>query len=184
MQAIQNSQLNSAERVNAHPSSPRPPSGDPVSSCRHFGFPPKGAAGMTRKGFTLLELMVVIFIISLAAAVVLPRLPAPEGTRLKSSARNLATTIRFLNDQAIITKQVYRLRFNMTDNTVSITRLAASGIEGPPDDQLLNRKVIEEGISVEDLTIPRLGKVSEGEVTVPFGPGGNQDCLTVHLKGG
>ena len=128
--------------------------------------------------------MVVILIIAVAAALVIPRLPAPEGTRLKNSARNLATGIRFLNDQAIITKGVYRLQLSLADNSTRISKISASGEELPPDDQFMNRQLIEEGISIEDVTVPQLGKVSEGEVSIPFGPGGNPDGITIHLKGG
>jgi general secretion pathway protein H len=135
-------------------------------------------------GFTLIEMMVVIVIIAICAAVVIPRLPSPEGSRLKSSARNLASGIRFLNDQAVITKGIYRLKLNLTENSTSIVKLSANGDELPPDDQFMNRKLVEEGIGIEDVTLPRLGTVSEGVVEIPFGPGGIQDGLTIHLKGG
>jgi general secretion pathway protein H len=129
-------------------------------------------------------MMVVIFIIAMAAAVVIPRLPSTEATRLKSSARNLASGIRFLNDQAVITKGVYRLKLNLAESSTTITRHSPTGDELPPDDQFMNRRLVEEGISIEDVTLPRLGKVSEGEVIIPFGPGGSPDCITIHLKGG
>lgn len=128
--------------------------------------------------------MVVIVIIAIAAAVVIPRLPAPEGMKLRTSARNLASGIRFLNDQAIITKGVYRLQLNLTENSTRIFKLSATGDELPPDDQFMNRRLVEEGISIEDVTMPQLGRVSEGEVIIPFGPGGNPDGITIHLKGG
>ena len=128
--------------------------------------------------------MVVIVIIAVCAAVVIPRLPAPEGTRLKNSARNLASGIRFLNDQAIITKGVYRLKLNLTESSTTISKLSAIGDELAPDDQFMNRKLVEEGIVIEDVTDPQLGKVSEGEVVIRFGPAGTTDCLTIHLKGG
>jgi len=48
----------------------------------------------------------------------------------------------------------------------------------------MGRRLIEEGIAIEDITVPRLGTVTEGEVSVPFGPGGSPDCITIHLKGG
>jgi general secretion pathway protein H len=128
--------------------------------------------------------MVVIVIIAMTAAIVIPRLPSSEETRLKSSARNLASGIRFLNDQAIITKGVYRLKLNLSESSTTIVKLSAIGDELPPDDQFMGHKLIEEGITIEDVTLPRLGKVSEGEVIIPFGPGGSQDCITVHLKGG
>src|SRR5690349_10905297 len=100
--------------------------------------------------------MVVLAILALAAAIVIPRLPAPEGARLKTSARNLATAIRFLNDQAIITKGVYRLKFNMADNSTAIVKLSPSGDELPPDEQQMNRKLIEDGVIIEDVTHPKL----------------------------
>jgi general secretion pathway protein H len=134
-------------------------------------------------GFTLIEIMVVIVIISLAAALVLPRLPHPEGMRLKSSARNLASGIRFLSDRAIITKASYRLHLNMSDNSVQIAKLGSNGKEEAPDDEFMSRKLIEEEISIEDVTAPGVGKLSEGEAAIDFGPGGISECLTIHLKG-
>ena len=133
-------------------------------------------------GFTLLELMVVVFILSMAAAIVLPRLPAPEATRLKNSAQNLASGLRFLNDQAIITKKVYRLHLNLGEHSTRITELSPTGDELQPGDQFMSRRLIEEGIEIEDATVPRLGLVTEGEVTVTFGPGGLADGMTIHLK--
>jgi general secretion pathway protein H len=131
-----------------------------------------------------MEMMVVIAIIAIVAAVVIPHLPAPGGHKLKDSARNLATGIRFLNDQAIITKTVFRLELNLADNSSKICKLSATGDELPPDDQFMNRQLIEEGIIIEDVTVPQLGKVTEGEVVIPFGPGGNQDGIMIHLKEG
>jgi len=142
------------------------------------------SGNLLQGGFTLIEMMVVIVIIAVCAAIVIPRLPAPEATRLRSSARNLATAIRFMNDQAIITKGQYTLQLSLTENSTQISKLSASGEELPPDDQFMNHRLVEEGISIEDVTVPQLGRVSEGEVIIPFGPGGNQDGITIHLKGG
>ena len=142
-------------------------------------------SGIPRQaGFTLIEMMVVIVIIATCAALVIPRLPSTEGTRLKHSARNLASGIRFLNDQAVITKGIYRLKLNLAENSTAIVKLSAIGDELPPDDQYMGRKLLEDGISIEDVTVPRLGTVSEGEVVIPFGPGGTPDCVTIHLLGG
>jgi len=135
-------------------------------------------------GFTLIELMVVILIISVVAAIVLPRLPQPESTKLKSSARNLATGIRFLNDQAMTTKSQYNLTFDLTESVVKITRHSAAGDELPPDDAFFNRPLIEDGISIEDVVSSLRGKAAEGQFVVPFGPNGNAEALMIHLKGG
>ncbi|HBA88634.1 MAG TPA: general secretion pathway protein GspH [Geobacter sp.] len=135
-------------------------------------------------GFTLIEMMVVIVIVAMTAALVIPRLPAPEATRLKNSARNLASGIRFLNDQAIITKKVFRLHLNLSENSTRISQLSAGGEELQPGEQFMSRRLVEEGIVIEDVTLPRLGLVTEGEVAIPFGPGGSSDGITIHLKGG
>ena len=135
-------------------------------------------------GFTLIEMMVVIVIIATCAALVIPRLPSTEAGRLKTSARNLASGIRFLNDQAVITKGIYHLKLNLAESSTTIVKLSAIGDELPPDDQYMGRKLVEEGITIEDVTVPRLGMVSEGEVVISFGPGGNPDCVTIHLLGG
>ena len=143
-----------------------------------------GSAGYSlQAGFTLIEIMVVLVIIAMSAALVLPRLPDTEAGKLKSSAKNLASGIRFLNDRAIMTKGMYRLRLNLTDASATISRVSASGGELPPDDQFMNRRLIEDGITIEDVTDPQLGTVTEGEVLLHFGPGGNRDPIIIHLKG-
>jgi len=128
--------------------------------------------------------MVVIVILAISAALVIPRLPDTEAGKLKSSARNLASGIRFLNDQAVITKGVYRLQLNLTESSTRISKISATGEELTPDDQFISRQLVEEGISIEDVTDPQLGRVTEGEVLIHFGPGGNRDGIIIHLKGG
>ncbi|WP_243369899.1 prepilin-type N-terminal cleavage/methylation domain-containing protein [Geotalea sp. SG265] len=133
-------------------------------------------------GFTLIELMVVIAILSLIAGIVLPRLPSTESARLRDSARSLASAIRFMGDRAATAKTGYRLHLNITDNTAWIRQLNRSGEETGADDPFLNRKILAEGIAIEDVTIPSSGKTGEGEVLIGFGPGGLQDYMIVHLK--
>jgi general secretion pathway protein H len=136
---------------------------------------------LNRKGFTLIELIVVLVIVSIAAALVAPRLPATESMELKSSARATATMLRYLGERSTGSKNIYRLRINMADNSLSVTRKLPSGDEIPPDDSLLSRKVLARGITIADLESPRIGKVTEGEVTVDFGAGGLSEFLTLHL---
>ncbi|HZV80649.1 MAG TPA: prepilin-type N-terminal cleavage/methylation domain-containing protein [Geobacteraceae bacterium] len=135
-------------------------------------------------GFTLLELLVVIVIIAIAAALVAPRLPATESMELQGSARKLAATIRYLEERAVAGKMLYRLRLNISANTVRITRKLASGDEIPPDDRLLDREILGKRVAITDVSTPRLGKVSEGEVVIDIGGAGLTDFLTIHLASG
>lgn len=54
------------------------------------------------EGFTLLELVVVLFILSMAAALIVPRMGRPFGQlQLRAAARDLAAVCRFARAQAI-----------------------------------------------------------------------------------
>lgn len=126
----------------------------------------------------------VIVIISIAAALVAPRLPAAESRELQGSARKLAATLRHLEERSVAEKAAYRLRLNITANTVRITRKLASGDEVPPDDRFFTRDIIASGIAITDVSTPRLGTVSEGEVIIDIGGAGLMEFLTIHLAGG
>ena len=124
------------------------------------------------KGFTLLELLVVVVLLSIVAALIVPRLPATDSMALKSSARSTAALIRYLGERSSGSKNIYRLRINISEGTIKVSRKLASGEELPPDDPLLTRKVLESGVTITDFQSPRLGKVTEGEVLIDFGAAG------------
>ncbi len=133
-------------------------------------------------GFTLLELVVVIVILSLVAAIVLPLLPASDASNLRNSARRLSSVIRYLGDQAITTKSLYRMKVDLSDNDIAVSKIVA-GEEQAPGDPFFSKRFLAEGVSVEDIEIPQLGKLSEGTVSVDFGVAGLGQFLVIHLVG-
>ena len=88
----------------------------------------------SRSGFTLIELLVVLVLLSITAALVAPRLPATDSMALKSSARSAASLLRYLGDRSIGSKNIYRLRINISESSLRVTRKLASGDEIPPED--------------------------------------------------
>lgn len=133
-------------------------------------------------GFTLIEMAVVIVIISMVALIVLPLLPSTDTANLRNTARSLATVIRYLGDRGVTTKIPHRMRLDMSDNTVTVKKIV-DGEEVTPDDPFFSRKIMAEGVSIEDIEIPRLGKLGEGDVNVDFGVSGLEESLVIHLKG-
>lgn len=133
-------------------------------------------------GFTLLEMMVVIVILSVIAVVVLPRLPFSQERDLKTSARNLAASLRYLGDLAISTKQHYRLRITLLNNEMAVTRVIPEGDDLAVTDSALNQLALLDGVVFADIETPRLGKVTEGETVLDFGPLGVEDLAVIHLK--
>lgn len=132
-------------------------------------------------GFTLLELVVVLVLLSLAAAVVVPRLPAMQESRLRASARQLATQLRYLDERAVTGKIPYILRINLDEQKIDVVSKTATGDDAPPDDPFLQRSPLQEGIIIRDLHTERLGTVSEGTVRIAYGPGGLSELLLIHL---
>ena len=65
------------------------------------------------RGFTLIELAVVIVVLGVMLSLVIPRLGELGGANLKRSARHLTGMIRFLRDESQAKKAVYRLRFDI-----------------------------------------------------------------------
>ena len=135
-----------------------------------------------RSGFTLIEIVVVVTILALAAAIVLPLLPSTAAGSLRTSARRLATVIRYLGDRSVTTKSHYRMHLDMGENAIGVKKIV-DGEETTPEDPFFSRRILEEGVTIEDIEVPRLGKTSEGVVDIDFGVAGLADFAVIHLKG-
>ena len=137
---------------------------------------------MNRRGFTLIEIVVVLVIISMAMMIVIPRLPSSESENLKSSARTLASTLRYLQDRAATGRTTYYLRLEPGTDVVKVLEAAADGSEKEPGDPLLQQRPVKEGVQVADVYIPRLGKVNEGQLRLEVGMGGLREFVVIHLR--
>lgn len=65
------------------------------------------------RGFTLIELMIVIVVLGVMLTLIIPRLGELGDANLKRSARHLTGMIRFLRDDSQAKKAVYRIRFDI-----------------------------------------------------------------------
>jgi prepilin-type N-terminal cleavage/methylation domain-containing protein len=124
---------------------------------------------INKKGFTLLELIVVIFIISLILAVSLPSFMLQEEGDLKSEAGRIASILRYLNDSAVSTKEMYSIHVKFKEKSIRYKIP-----EGDREEKIhyLSRVLLQSK-----------GNVSEGEVTIFFLPTGTGENFTVFLTG-
>lgn len=60
------------------------------------------------RGFTLIELVVVVLILSVAFALVLPRLPNVTGAEKRTELRRLALSAQSLHEHAAFKKKALR----------------------------------------------------------------------------
>ncbi|MBI2400185.1 MAG: prepilin-type N-terminal cleavage/methylation domain-containing protein [Deltaproteobacteria bacterium] len=79
------------------------------------------------RGFTLLELAVVLALLGAILLTVIPRLSIFEESAFRSDARRVASLIRQLDDSAAAEKSNYKLSFDIGGN-----RLEASKTDGGP----------------------------------------------------
>ncbi len=136
-------------------------------------------------GFTLLELSLVLFIIGLLVAVTVPRLGDLGGTRLESSARRLASLVRYLNGEAAFSSQLYRLNYDLDKRTYWVSVLVANqnAPEFIADTSPLARPVqLPSSITFVDVHVPSAGRVSTGRVYTYFYPQGYTDPTVIHLR--
>lgn len=124
--------------------------------------------GICKQGFTLLELVIVIFIISLLSAVVFPSFRSLEEKKLQADARRVASLLRYLNDNAIATKGEYSLKFDFKNNSISW-----KGNEGDKTEEIK---------SLAGLILQSKGESKEGQTTVLFGPMGIQEAMEILLR--
>jgi general secretion pathway protein H len=137
---------------------------------------------MNRQGFTLIEIAVVVAIICMVMLLVIPRLPSSEQENLKTSARTLASTLRYVQERATTSGKNYYFNFEPGTGIAKIFEIGGDGSGKEPTDPLLQRPSLKEGIQVADVVIPRLGKVKDGQLRLEIGMGGVRDFVTIHLS--
>jgi len=124
-------------------------------------------------GLTLIELVIVIFIISLATALTMPSFWRSKDDELKIETKKLSSTLCYVYDEAITKKRRYLFRFDIDNNRY--------GFEGENESRMHQIKM-DEGL--KEVITPSLGRVSSGEVMIEFGPLGPIEPIVVHLKEG
>ncbi len=124
---------------------------------------------INRRGFTFLELIVVMFVISLILAVSLPSFMLQEEGELKSEAGRIASILRYLNDSAVSTKETYSINVKFKEKSI---RYKIPEGEREESVHYLSRVFLQSK-----------GNISEGEVTIFFHPTGAGESFTVYLTG-
>ncbi|MEK6707116.1 MAG: prepilin-type N-terminal cleavage/methylation domain-containing protein, partial [Bdellovibrionota bacterium] len=72
---------------------------------------------MNKRGFSLLELMVVVAIIALFTTMVIPSVSSYFQLSLNSAAREMASVIKEAYNSTIMTGRIHRLVFDLKEQT-------------------------------------------------------------------
>ncbi len=134
------------------------------------------------KGFTLLELIVVIVILGSVLLIVFPRIPYFENFALSSEARRVAGLLRYLDESASAKKIYYRVWFSLEKGSIEVES-SADGVEFKKSgDESLQGRSFKDAIEMVDLVLAGLGKVDHGDVAVVFNPGAGAEPFNLHMR--
>jgi len=75
------------------------------------------------RGFTLIELMLVLFIMIAGLAVVAPNISSGQATtQIKTAGRDLVSALRFARGEALISQQQMVLTLDLGDNSYKVSK--------------------------------------------------------------
>lgn len=128
------------------------------------------ARNVQHSAFTLIELVIVIFIISLTTALIMPNLWDTGKRAVKLEAQRIGNTMRYVYDEAAGKKKDYLIKINLDEDSWAYESETASRVFKMRDD-----------VMFKDVVVPSLGEVSSGEIALKFGPTGPEEPLLLHL---
>jgi general secretion pathway protein H len=134
------------------------------------------------RGFTLIELSIVILIIAIVARLAVPKLRSLTGAELSATTRRLANTTRYLYEEAVLRGTVLTLYVDLDRQEYWIARADAdAGRTGEDTDLLTRRTPLPPDVYIADVVVAGVGKLSSGLVPTHFYPEGYADRSVIHL---
>ncbi len=136
------------------------------------------------RGFTLIELAVVMFLMGLMLLIAMPYIGGVTDGQLKSVSRRLAGRATYLYDEASARKLVIQLVFDMDHNGYFVM-VADPYSRRPtffPDNSPSGARVLlPDAVHIRDVTVEGIGTLSRGTLATQFYPEGYVDATLVHL---
>ena len=135
----------------------------------------------SQRGFTLIELVLVVLLLGLMASLGIPALSGLERDGLAASTRRLAGTVKYLYNEAAMSGLEHRLIFNLDDGSYEARKLSRSG-ELQPLQGLGSKRLLSDDVRFTRIFQPLRGEQSHGEVTTALLPGGWLEETIIHLE--
>jgi len=143
-----------------------------------------GRAMRTPRGFTMLEIAIVLFIMGLVISMALPRFAGIRSAHLKSESRRLAGRASYLYSRAMSDKVVLRLSFDIDSDSYAVSRLdpySAKPVFAPDTEPGFKPVMLPAGVRLRDVIVEGTGAVTRGTANCFFYPEGYVDATFVHL---
>ncbi len=138
-----------------------------------------------KRGFTLIELVLVLFIIALISSFTLPRLFNIGDERLKSSARKLAAFSNFLITESALKQSPIKLYYDLDKNrywAVVLIQKEDRIEEIPLSGGSKTEKELASGITFDEVAVRNIAKRNGGITFTTFTPWGYRDRTYIYLR--
>lgn len=125
--------------------------------------------GMTRSGFSLIELLVVLFVIGLATVLVSPALTKGlSSVRLKTAARDVSATMRYARSLAVSKAREQVVNFDISEGRYWLNEETSAMRELPPDVHFIQVSTPEGDIRTgrAEIIFYPMGSTSGGSVWI------------------
>lgn len=132
-------------------------------------------------GFTLIELMVVMLLISIVLAVAIPRFEGgPFQDPTKKLSRWMMNTVRHLRSAAIQTQTVQTLVIDLSNQRIWINHAGMSeeALSAAEDKAM----TIDKSIQIRNVQYPDREQLTHGAVEIRFYPQGFSDQALIQLE--
>lgn len=131
------------------------------------------------RGFTILEIIIVLFLLAGLLGIVLPRISLEEN--LGSIGRQMVRTVRSIQDLSMVTQKPLRLYVDIDQGIYWLMILDGNQEKAPIDHPTWARPIpLPAAVRISDMVVDRVTK-SSGRVDLFFYPTGRVDPMTMHL---
>ncbi len=138
---------------------------------------------MKKEGFSLIELMVVLILMSLSIALVTPSLSRFSRTvELKAAAKKVSTILRYCRSEAVNKGQVYQTLFDSNSREVRVQSMALNVERDEKKEEKPTQKtyILPEGIRMKEVD-HLSSQSSPGSPLMEFYPNGGSTGGTILL---
>ena len=135
------------------------------------------------RGFTLVELAVVLFIIGLTVSLTLPLLGKVGDGDLHAAGRRLAGTIKYLYNEAVLEKTMYRLTFDLDHAAYRAERQNQDG-EWQEVPGRMGERELPGSVAIKRIAVNGRGSFTAGQVSMQIYPVGWLDETALYLQDG